>query len=133
MTATKKKIIDALFKQGGLSKTTAREAVEKLLQILKETLAGDEDVLVSGFGKFQVKRKRARYGRNPRTGEVLEIRQPPEVSFHISEILLRKISGEEVDTNADEVFHSENHILAKIGQKADRKQIKPRYVWVKTG
>ena len=115
MAATKERIIDAVFRQDVLPRKDAREAVEKLLTIIKETLAGGEYILVSGFGKFQARRKRTRYGRNPRTGEVLEIKPCREVSFHISGILLRKINGEDDGATADEDFYSENQIRAKIG------------------
>jgi integration host factor subunit alpha len=66
MIITKERIINAVFEQAELPRKAAREVVEKLLTILKETLADEKDVLVSGFGKFQVRRKRARRGATPR-------------------------------------------------------------------
>ena len=124
MAMTKARIIEAVFKEGVMPRKDAGKAVEKLLTIIKETLVGGEYILISGFGRFQVRRKRTRYGRNPRTGEVLEIKPCRAVYFHISGTLLRKINGEDVGATADEDFYSENQIRAKIGQKADRKWIK---------
>jgi integration host factor subunit alpha len=95
--------------------------VERLLRILKETLAGEEDVMVSGFGKFQVKRKSARRGRNPQTKEAMELRQRRVVVFRTSGILRRKINGGEADTASGDDFDSEDTIRAGAGRKADEK------------
>jgi len=97
MTVTKERIIDAVFNQGVLPRKDAREAVERFLAILKKTLASEEDILVSGFGKFQVRRKKARRGRNPRTKEAMELRPRRVVVFHTSGILRQKINGEEAE------------------------------------
>ena len=95
MAVTKERIIDAVYKQGGIPRQVARETVEKLMSVLKKTLACEEDILVSGFGKFQVKRKKMRPGRNPRTNEAMELRPRRVVVFHTSGILRRKLNGEE--------------------------------------
>jgi integration host factor subunit alpha len=94
MTITKERIIDAVFETTELPRKAARETVEKLLTILKKTLAEEKDVLVSGFGKFQVRCKRARRGRNPQTKETLELRPRRVVVFRTSGILRSKINGE---------------------------------------
>ncbi|GAJ23353.1 unnamed protein product, partial [marine sediment metagenome] len=65
MTLTKDKITDRVYNQVGLSKGQSRRVVENLLEIIKQTLERGEDLLVSGFGKFVVKNKAARRGRNP--------------------------------------------------------------------
>jgi len=65
MTLTKEKITDGVYNQVGLSKGQSRGVVESLLEIIKQTLERGEDLLVSGFGKFVVKNKAARRGRNP--------------------------------------------------------------------
>lgn len=97
MTVTKEKIITQVFDNTELSRKDARHAVEKLMEILKKTLAEEQDVLVSGFGKFVVKRKRTRRGRNPQTREALELRARRVVVFKNSSILRKKINGETVD------------------------------------
>lgn len=104
MAVTKEKIITEIFENSGLSRKDARQAVEKLMDILKKTLAEEKDVLISGFGKFVVKRKRARRGRNPQTKESLELRARRVVVFKNSGILRKKINGEAVDENTSDEF-----------------------------
>ncbi len=67
-------------------------------------LAEEKDVLISGFGKFVVKRKRARRGRNPQTKESLELRARRVVVFKNSGILRKKVNGEAVDENTGDDF-----------------------------
>jgi integration host factor subunit alpha len=62
---TKEKIINSIYHQVGLSKSQSRNVVERLLEIIKQSLENNEDLLISGFGKFVVKGKAARRGRNP--------------------------------------------------------------------
>jgi integration host factor subunit alpha len=102
MAVTKERIIDTIFETAELSRRATREAVEKLMAILKKTLAGEEDVMVSGFGKFHVKRKNARRGRNPKTREAMELRPRRVVVFRTSGILRRKLNGEEADGGDDD-------------------------------
>jgi integration host factor subunit alpha len=71
MTLTRDAITISVFDRLDLSKATSAEAVEGTFEIIKETLEGGEDVLISGFGKFCVKAKGKRRGRNPRTGDDL--------------------------------------------------------------
>jgi integration host factor subunit alpha len=73
-------------------KSEAREMVEELMKIMKETLARGEDLLISGFGKFVVKDKRARRGRNPQTRESLQLRARKVVVFKTSGILRKNIN-----------------------------------------
>lgn len=104
MAVTKEKIITEVFDQTDLSRKDARQAVERLMDILKRTLAEEKDVLISGFGKFVVKRKRARRGRNPQTKESLELRARRVVVFKNSGILRKKINGEPVDEHTSDEF-----------------------------
>jgi integration host factor subunit alpha len=122
MTVTKERIIDAVFETAELSRKAACEAVETLMKILKETLAGEENVMVSGFGKFQVKRKNARRGRNPQTGEALGLRPRRVVVFRNSGMLRRKFKGEESQSAADENFNSENKVRTRNALKANKNQ-----------
>ena len=71
MTLAKAHLIDSTYNQVGLPKTKSAQVIESLLEIMKKTLEKGEDVLISGLGKFCVKEKRKRRGRNPQTGEDL--------------------------------------------------------------
>ena len=104
MAVTKEKIISEVFDSTDLSRKDARQAVERLMEILKRTLADEKDVLISGFGKFVVKRKRARRGRNPQTKESLELRARRVVVFKNSGILRKRINGEFVEEGASDEF-----------------------------
>lgn len=92
---TKEKIINDVYHQVGLSKTQSRTVVERLFEITKQTLARGEDLLVSGFGKFVVREKKARRGRNPQTTEDLHLRARRVVVFKTSGVLRKKINQEE--------------------------------------
>ena len=93
MALTKEKIINSIYNQVGLSKSQSRIVVERLLGIIKESLESGEDILISGFGKFVVKEKSARRGRNPQTTEDLQLRARRVVVFKTSGVLRNKING----------------------------------------
>ena len=69
MSITKAKIVDAVAEQNGYPKKQSVNTIETLLEIIKRSLEAGEDVLISRFGKFCVKEKQERRGRNPATGE----------------------------------------------------------------
>ncbi len=94
MTLTKADIIDAVHSNLGHSRAHSAEVVECLLEIIKRTLANGEDVLISGFGKFCVKNKKKRRGRNPRTGEDMVLGSRRVVTFKWSSMLRDKINAE---------------------------------------
>ena len=73
MTLTKNDLVKALAKENGYPVNQTIEIVETLLEIIKSRLSSGEDVLISGFGKFCVKEKRERRGRNPATGEDMKL------------------------------------------------------------
>jgi integration host factor subunit alpha len=89
---TKEKIIDSIYNQVGLSKSQSRSVIERLLEIMKQSLESGEDILISGFGKFVVKEKSARRGRNPQTTEDLQLRARRVVVFKTSGVLRDKIN-----------------------------------------
>ena len=93
MALTKDKIINEVYTQLGLRKSDARQVVEQLLEIMKGTLQNGEDLLISGFGKFVVKEKKARRGRNPQTRRDLQLRARRVVVFKTSGILRKKINS----------------------------------------
>ncbi len=92
MALTKSDIVTSIHDLG-LSKRKSVEVVESLLEIIKSSLESSEDVLISGFGKFCVKDKAQRRGRNPATGEDLMLRGRKVVTFKCSGKLRHKIDG----------------------------------------
>lgn len=93
MALTKSEVIEVVFRELGLPKNQCTELVETLLQIIKKTLENGEDVLISGFGKFCVREKKQRRGRNPATGENLTLDQRRVVTFKCSHRLREKINA----------------------------------------
>ena len=77
----------------GFTKKKSVDIIEALLEIIKSTLEKSEDVLISGFGKFCVKQKKQRRGRNPATGEDLILRERKVITFKCSGKLRNKING----------------------------------------
>jgi integration host factor subunit alpha len=94
MTLTKADLIDTIYNRFDFSKAKSAQAVESLLAIMKNTLASGEDVLITGFGKFIVMKKRERRGRNPQTGDDLTLRSRTVVRFRWSEVLRAKMNEE---------------------------------------
>ena len=92
MALTKSDIVASIHDLG-LTKKKSVEVIESLLEIIKRSLESNEDVLVSGFGKFCVKDKAKRRGRNPATGEDLMLRDRRVVTFKCSGKLRHKIDG----------------------------------------
>jgi len=93
MTLTKALIIDAVAEQNGFPKNQSSEIVEILLEIIKMSLESGEDVLITGFGKFCVKEKRGRKGRNPSTGEDMMMKPRKVVTFRCSRKLRERVNG----------------------------------------
>ena len=92
MSLTKDHIIKALAKENGYQLNQSVELIEALLELIKSKLASGEDVLISGFGKFCVKKKRERRGRNPATGEDMMLDARRVVTFKCSGQLRDKIN-----------------------------------------
>ena len=94
MTLTKADLVNKVYESHDLSKTQALDAVETFLRISKGCLENGNDLLLSGFGKFNVKEKKARRGRNPQTGDALMLDARTVVTFKPSGILRDRINGE---------------------------------------
>ena len=94
MALTKSDIV-ARIHELGFTKKKSVDIIETLLETIKDSLERSEDVLISGFGKFCVKNKKQRRGRNPATGEDLLLRQRRVVTFKCSGKLRKKINGTE--------------------------------------
>ena len=86
-------ILSLRFTKLGFTKKKSVDIIETLLEIIKGTLEKSEDVLISGFGKFCVKDKQQRRGRNPATGADLMLKERKVVTFKCSGKLREKING----------------------------------------
>ena len=93
MTLTKIQIVESIHDQIGIPKKKSTEIVETLLEIIKRTLASGEDVLISNFGRFCVKEKSERKGRNPATGDDLMLEPRKVLTFKCSGTLRDRING----------------------------------------
>lgn len=93
MALTKAQIVENIQKEIGLPKKASTQLIETLLEIIKRSLQSGEDVLISGFGKFCVKDKRERRGRNPATGDDLMLSPRNVVTFKCSGKLRHRINS----------------------------------------
>ena len=93
MALTKADLIESIQSKIGLTKNQSTDIVESLLEIIKRSLEADDDVLVSGFGKFCVKEKAPRRGRNPATGSDMNLWGRRVVTFKCSGKLRERING----------------------------------------
>jgi integration host factor subunit alpha len=92
MALTKKDIIEHVYNELGFPRNQSLEIVESLLETIKATLASGDDLLVSGFGKFSVRDKHERKGRNPATGDDMMLKPRRIVTFKCSGKLREKIN-----------------------------------------
>ncbi len=92
MALTKDKLISYLVIQAGMGRRESRQVVESLLKIMKDTLSRSEDLLISGFGKFKVRQKKARPGRNPQTKEGMTLAARKVLVFKPSGVLRKRIN-----------------------------------------
>jgi integration host factor subunit alpha len=95
MALTKAKIVDEIQNHLHFSRQKSVETIETLLEIMKKTMEEGDDILISGFGKFCVKKKKERRGRNPATGEAMMLRPRRVITFKYSKRLRDKINGKE--------------------------------------
>jgi integration host factor subunit alpha len=94
MTLTKVQIVNSIANQIGFPKNHSSEILEALLEIIKRSLESGDDVLITGFGKFCVKEKGERRGRNPSTGEDMMLRPRKVVTFRWSSKLKERLNGQ---------------------------------------
>ncbi|HEX9155864.1 MAG TPA: integration host factor subunit alpha [Nitrospira sp.] len=76
-----------IHQQAGITEIQAADLLDWILELLKSTLQQGEEIVIAGFGKFAVRSKAARTGRNPRTGEATTISARRVVTFHASPLL----------------------------------------------
>jgi integration host factor subunit alpha len=92
---TKADIIEQIYQKVGFSKKESAEIVELVFDTMKETLARGEKIKISGFGNFVVRQKRPRIGRNPQTGEEIEISARKVMTFRPSQVLKTTLNKSE--------------------------------------
>lgn len=93
-TLTKAELADLLFDKLGLNKRESKDMVEAFFDIIHDGLVRGDEVKLTGFGNFTIRRKAPRPGRNPRTGEAIPIKARDVVTFHASNKLKSLVQGE---------------------------------------
>lgn len=91
-TMTKADIIEAIYQKVGYSKKDAADLVELIFNTIKDTLARGEKIKISGFGNFVVRDKKSRTGRNPQTGEAIQISARRVLTFKPSQVLRAEVN-----------------------------------------
>ena len=94
MTLTKALMAEAVYRETDNAKAQSAKLVDSLFEVIKQTLESGEDVLISGFGKFSVRAKLERRGRNPHTGEPLMLSARKVVTFKCAGGLKDRLNGE---------------------------------------
>jgi integration host factor subunit alpha len=106
---TKADIAGSIHQQAGISELRPGEVLEWILALLKSTLQQGEEIVIAGFGKFAVRSKVARTGRNPRTGEATTISARRVVTFHASPALKADVNaaGQESTEQGQQISRAE--------------------------
>ena len=94
MTMTKAALVDFVYDQIGGTKKDAYNYVDQVIETMKDILETGEELKVSGFGKFEVRHKGERVGRNPRTGVEITIPERKVLRFKVSQVLKDELNGE---------------------------------------
>lgn len=92
MALTKTQIVDSIQERIGFSRKKSTDLIENLIEIIKSTIETGDDVLISGFGKFCVKEKGVRKGRNPATGQDMMLEGRKVVTFKCSSVLRDRVN-----------------------------------------
>jgi integration host factor subunit alpha len=93
MTLTKAKIVERLFAQNLFTKTESAQIIDTLFELMKQRLESGEEILISGFGKFQLREKASRRGRNPHTGQPIKLLPRVVVTFKCAGTLRERMNG----------------------------------------
>jgi len=93
---TKAEIVEQIYEKIGFSKKESADIVEMVFDTMKDTLSKGEKIKISGFGNFVVRQKRSRVGRNPQTGESIEISARKVLTFRPSHVLKEALNKEGV-------------------------------------
>jgi len=97
-TVTRADLAEAVYQAVGLARTESAELVERVLEIISDSLVSGDNVKLSSFGSFQVRGKNERIGRNPKTGEEVPILPRQVLVFKPSNVLKTKINKSMVRT-----------------------------------
>ncbi len=97
---TKADLVDAIYSEVGFSKKEASDVVELIFETIKTTLEQGLRIKISGFGNFEVRDKKARLGRNPQTGEVINIAARKVLTFKPSQVLKSALNGDKEEASA---------------------------------
>jgi integration host factor subunit alpha len=94
MSLTKIDLIASIYKQSGMSKKECVSVVDSVFEIMKDEMNKGNDIMISGFGKWKVKSKKDRKGRNPQTGEAIVIEARKVATFKASQVLSKTVNPE---------------------------------------
>jgi integration host factor subunit alpha len=115
---TKAEIVEQIYERVGFSKKEAAELVERVFEIMKDTLAEGEKVKISGFGNFVVREKNARKGRNPQTGQEILLDARRVLTFKPS-LVLKNVLNESDVTDADRAAQARSEDSAGMADEDD--------------
>ena len=90
---TKADLIEAIYEKVGLSKKESSQIVELIFELMRQALENKEKVKISGFGNFNIRSKNIRRGRNPQTGEEIEISARSVLNFKASPVLKKVLNS----------------------------------------
>lgn len=93
MAITKKEIVDLIYADMGISKNECLKLVDCFFDIIKDELSRGEDVKISGFGRWSVRKKKARNGRNPQTGGAITIGARKVITFRCSPLMRKGLNS----------------------------------------
>jgi len=91
---TKAELVESVYEKVGFSKKDSAELVELIFDTIKESLGKNEKIKISGFGNFVVRHKKSRVGRNPQTGQAIQISARKVLTFRPSQVLKAILNGE---------------------------------------
>ncbi len=114
MSLTKADIVERVYKEAGFSKKEAADLVDLVFKVIKDTLARGEKVKISGFGNFSIRDKSTRIGRNPQTGEAMEISARRVLTFKPSQVLKEDVTAR-YSHRLDEKGNENTSLPAKEG------------------
>jgi integration host factor subunit alpha len=99
---TKVDIVENIYEKVGFSKKEVAKIVETIFDLIKESLEKEDKIKISGFGNFVVRKKRARRGRNPQTGNDIEISSRRILTFKPSQVLRAGLNSQETPSKESE-------------------------------
>jgi DNA-binding protein HU-beta len=89
---TKNELAEQVARRNGLTATQARQVVESAIDVISDELAAGGEVSLAGFGKFSVSRRAARQGRNPATGQTIQIAASTAPKFSAASALKKRLN-----------------------------------------